>query len=254
MFDTLPEGESKLYKLGKFCDEPSNDRKPPEAVDFEKGIYCKLVRFGSNAPKSYTAEYLLPSGKRLFKTRLKGIKSKGSRIIVEEKTLLDDIKSKKRRVSSAYDMETICPGAGSISKRQRIDALQTSEMERRNRLLDQSDLSYAAKSESTHKAMYSAILDDDLVMRTRAQQSLKNFGMAPQRFEKAIDASGQQTARSAYDFTVSNVSRDVCGSILTRRRQLNDSEAAFLGLSVYDAGRILVPYGYNYDGALYSLL
>lgn len=246
LFDKMPLGETALYKLGKFCDEPSNDCGCGDLVDFKAGAYGKVVRFASNAPKSYTVTYELPNGSTKYKSRLKGIKSNGSRLFVDEKGTLDHLK----RGRDEADEEEI---AAYPSKKARVSFLLNKETTRRVDLFDQSTTSYSKSSEDTHNAMYDAITNEDLVLRTRCQATLKSFGMFPQAHERDVGASGVDQTRAAYDFTVTNVQRDVCGDILTRRRRLTQEESSFLGLSRYDAGRILVPYGYNYDRSLFSL-
>lgn len=246
LFDQMPAGETALYKLGKFCDEPSNDCGCGNLVDFKAGAYGKVVRFASNAPKSYTVTYQLPNGTTKYKSRLKGIKTNGSRLFVDEKGALDHLKRGRDVFEEDSDTEP-------VSKKARIDSLQHVESSRRINLFDQSTTSYSKSSKDTHDAMYDAITTDELILRTRCQATLKNFGMFPQSHELDVGASGTQQSRAAYDYTVANVQRDVCGDVLTRRRRLTAEEISFLGLSRYDAGRILVPYGYNYDRSLFLL-
>lgn len=244
LFDQMPAGETALYKLGKFCDEPSNDCGCGNLVNFKAGAYGKVGRFASNAPKSYTVTYDLPNGTTKYKSRLKGVKTNGSRIFVDEKCALDHLK--RGRDVSFEDAPT-------PSKKARIEFLLNKETTRRIDLFDQSETSYSKSAKATHDAMYDAITTDDLLLRTRCQATLKNFGMFPQSHEKDIGASGTQRDRAAYDYTVANVQRDVCGDVLTRRRRLTTEEIEFLGLCEYDASRILVPYGYNYDRSLFLL-
>lgn len=248
LFDQMPAGETALYKLGKFCDEPSNDCGCGDLVDFKAGAYGKVVRFASNAPKSYTVTYELPNGTTKYKSRLKGIKTNGSRIFVDEKGTLDHL---KRGRNVFEDTEEDSP---SPTKKARIEELQHGETARRIDLFDQSAASYSKSAKETHDAMYDAITTDELILRTRCQATLKNFGMFPQSHEMDVGASGNKQNRTAYDFTVANVQRDVCGDILTRRRRLTVEEIQFLGLGEYDAQRILVPYGYNYDRSLFALV
>lgn len=242
LFDQPGDGDTPLTKLGRFCDEPSNDCGCGSLVDFRKGKFARVVRFASNAPKSYTVTYELPNGEAKFKSRLKGIKTVGSRLFVDEKTELDRHKRGMEVDQGEFP-----------SKKARIEALVNEETARRIELFDASNVSYSKSSELTHNAMYTAITDPDAVLRTRCQGTLKNFGMFPQSHELDVSKDGMITKRTPYDFTVANVQRDVCGDILTRRRKLTSQEIEFLGLSDYDAGRILVPFGWNYDGALYSL-
>lgn len=256
LFDQMPTGETALYKLGKFCDEPSNDCGCGNLVDFKAGAYGKVVRFASNAPKSYTVTYELPNGTTKYKSRLKGIKTNGSRLFVDEKGTLDHLKRGRdvfEEEEGHEDSDVATSTSPSPSKKARIDSLLTQETSRRIDLFDQSTTSYSKASKATHDAMYDAITTEELILRTRCQGTLKNFGMFPQSHELDVGASGTQQARTAYDFTVANVQRDVCGDVLTRRRRLTTEEISFLGLSRYDAGRILVPYGYNYDRSLFLL-
>lgn len=243
LFDQPGEGDTPLTKLGRFCDEPSNDCGCGSLVDFRKGKFARVVRFASNAPKSYTVTYELPNGDTKFKSRLKGIKTVGSRLFVDEKTELDRHKRGMEVDQGEFP-----------SKKARIEALINEETARRIELFDTSDVSYSKSSELTHNAMYTAITDPDAVLRTRCQGTLKNFGMFPQSHELDVGKDGTVDRRTPYDFTVANVQRDVCGDILTRRRKLTSREIEFLGLSEYDAGRILVPFGWNYDSALYNLV
>ena len=255
LFDQMQPGDTTLTKLGRFCDEPSNDCGCGDLVNFRQGNYGKVVRFASNAPKSYTVTYDLPNGTTKFKSRLKGVKTNGSRIFVD---ILGDLDHLKRGREVAFAGED---GDGDDAeqpqqkkpKKDRVAELQKSETTRRIEMFDASTTSYAKSSQQTHEAMYDAIVNDDLVLRTRCQGTLKNFGLFPQPHERSIGPGGELQARAAYDFTVTNVQRDVCGDILTRRRRLTGEEIAFLGLSEYDANRILVPYGYNYDRSLFSL-
>jgi hypothetical protein len=252
LFDQMGSGDTPLTKLGRFCDEPSNDCGCGDLVDFKAGAYGKVVRFASNAPKSYTVTYELPNGATKFKSRLKGIKTNGSRLFVDEKSTLDHLK-RCRDIAFDDSTDTEDTPTPTPSKKARIDSLQHSETARRIDLFDQSTTSYSKSSELTHNAMYEAITTDELILRTRCQGTLKNFGLFPQSHEMSIGASGESKMRAPYDYTVANVQRDVCGDILTRRRRLTSEEIAFLGFSDYDANRILVPYGYNYDRSLFSL-
>lgn len=247
LYDQMPAGETALYKLGKFCDEPSNDCGCGNLVDFKAGAYGKVVRFASNAPKSYTVTYELPNGTTKYKSRLKGVKTNGSRIFVDEKGTLDHLK----RGRDVFEEDAAISDLP--SKKARIDFILNKETSRRIDLFDQSTTSYSKSTKETHDAMYEAITTDDLILRTRCQGTLKNFGMFPQSHELDLGASGVNQSRSAYDYTVANVQRDVCGDILTRRRRLTAEEIQFLGISEYDGNRILVPYGYNYDRSLFSL-
>jgi len=242
LFDQPGEGDTPLTKLGRFCDEPSNDCGCGSLVDFRKGKFARVVRFASNAPKSYTVTYELPNGDTKFKSRLKGIKTVGSRLFVDEKSELDRHKRGMEVDQGEFP-----------SKKARLEALVNEETARRIDLFDTSNVSYSKAAELTHNAMYTAITDPNAVLRTRCQGTLKNFGMFPQPHELDVGKDSSIERRTPYDFTVANVQRDVCGDILTRRRKLTTQEIEFLGLSDYDAGRILVPFGWNYDGALYSL-
>lgn len=264
LFDQMPTDQSALYKLGKFCDEPSNDCGCGDKVDFRTGSYGKVVRFASNAPKSYTVTYELPNGTTKYKSRLKGVKTNGSRIFVDDIGELDE---RKRRRNVAFDgedpdeqeqaHEQISKKArleGQITQKERLEALQKSETKRRIALFDASTTPYSKSSQDTHNAMYTAITDSTQILRTLCQATLKNFGLFPQAHELDVGASGKVRPRAAYDYTVTNVQRDVCSDILTRRRPLTKEEILFLGLDDYDASRILVPYGYNYDRSLFTLL
>jgi len=252
LFDQMGSGDTPLTKLGRFCDEPSNDCGCGDLVDFKAGAYGKVVRFASNAPKSYTVTYELPNGATKFKSRLKGIKTNGSRLFVDEKSTLDHLK-RGRDVAFDDSTNTEDTPTPTPSKKARIDSLQHSETARCIDLFDQSTTSYSKSSELTHNAMYEAITTDELILRTRCQGTLKNFGLFPQSHEMDVGASGESKMRASYDYTVANVQRNVCGDILTRRRRLTSEEIAFLGLCEYDANRILVPYGYNYDRSLFLL-
>lgn len=252
LFDQMGSGDTPLTKLGRFCDEPSNDCGCGDLVDFKAGAYGKVVRFASNAPKSYTVTYELPNGATKFKSRLKGIKTNGSRLFVDEKSTLDHLK-RGRDIAFDDSTDTEDTPTPTPSKKARIDSLQHSETARRIDLFDQSTTSYSKSSELTHNAMYEAITTDELILRTRCQGTLKNFGLFPQSHEMDVGASGESKMRAPYDYTVANVQRDVCGDILTRLRRLTSEEIEFLGLCEYDANRILVPYGYNYDRSLFLL-
>lgn len=258
LFDQMGPGDTTLTKLGRFCDEPSNDCGCGDLVNFREGKYGKVVRFASNAPKSYTVTYELPNGTTKFKSRLKGVKTNGSRIFVDTLGDLDHLKRGREVAFAGDDGDGDDPELQQKKpkkpKKERVAELQTSETIRRIEMFDASTTSYGKSSQQTHEAMYDAIVNDDLVLRTRCQGTLKNFGLFPQPHELSVGASGEVKARAPYDFTVTNVQRDVCGDILTRRRRLTSEEIDFLGLTPYDAARILVPYGYNYDRSLFTLL
>jgi hypothetical protein len=61
-----------LAKLGKYADEWEADN-PDYTPDFDSGKCVKILRFGSNAPKSYTAYGVTPTGKEIWKSRCKGV-------------------------------------------------------------------------------------------------------------------------------------------------------------------------------------
>ena len=101
----------------------------------------------SNAPKSYTVTYELPNGTIKHKSRLKGIKTNGSRLFVDEKSELDHL---KRGRDVAFDDSTDTEDSPTPTKKARIDSLQQSETVRRIDLFDQSTTSYSKSSEATH--------------------------------------------------------------------------------------------------------
>jgi hypothetical protein len=59
-------------KLGKYADEWEQDDSG-YVPDFAAGNLVKVLRFGSNAPKSYTAYGVTPTGQEIWKSRCKGV-------------------------------------------------------------------------------------------------------------------------------------------------------------------------------------
>jgi hypothetical protein len=125
--------------------------------------------------------------------------------------------------------------------------------EDKKRLLEQSNDRYSKKSKPTADAMYRAITTGGCFLATFKPQTLKLFGNIPQKHEMSIDNDNVETVRDGNSISVTNVDRDVLGEILTRRRKLTAEEVGILNLSKYDAERILVPNGWNWDGALFNL-
>lgn len=126
--------------------------------------------------------------------------------------------------------------------------------EDKKRLLEQSDTRYSKKSKSTADEMYRTITTGGMTLATYKPQTLKLTGCMPQRHEISMDNDYVQSRREAHSFSATSVSREVLGEILTRRRQLTAEEVGILELSEYDAERILVPNGWNWDRSLFTLV
>lgn len=132
-------------------------------------------------------------------------------------------------------------------------ALVTSSSESKKRSLDDSDDTYGKKSARTADMMFRAITTGEDFIATKATRTLKNFGLTPQPYERSYLVDGSAVSREAFTYSVTNVTRDVLGQVLTRRRPLTDEEVSFLSLNEYDASRIRVPHGWNWDGSLFKL-
>jgi hypothetical protein len=72
LYESKAKTPGILTKLGKFADEQEPDDATYEP-DFANGVHVKVMRFASNAPKSYTMKSVTPGGKVLYKSRCKGV-------------------------------------------------------------------------------------------------------------------------------------------------------------------------------------
>lgn len=249
----VPEGKHPKTKTGKFLDECANDSKSSVPTHWESLTCTSILKFGCNAPKSYCTEYKLADGRVKYKNRLKGIYGGGSKIVVDDKDLIDDEKKLGKRPFQYFETEEEYEAAKQEEKRQKIEAYRAEAIAyRHQRLLSSTDI-YGSKCKTTFEKMWECITNETKVLRTYAPGRLKNFGAFPQRFELDVNTDGKISRRQPYDFSATGMTRDVCGETLTRRRQLTSDEIEVLGLSEYDAMRLLVPFGWNYDGALFTL-
>jgi hypothetical protein len=172
---------------------------------------------------------------------------------VDDKDLIDDEKKLGKRPFQYFATEEEYEAAKQEEKRQKIEAYRAEAIAyRHQRLLSSTDI-YGSKCKTTFEKMWECITNETKVLRTYAPGRLKNFGAFPQRFELDVNTDGKISRRQPYDFSATGMTRDVCGETLTRRRQLTSDEIEVLGLSEYDAMRLLVPFGWNYDGALFTL-
>lgn len=123
----------------------------------------------------------------------------------------------------------------------------------RKRALEDAELRFEKKSKAVHDEVYASITNEDRYLATRAERTMKNFGLTPQNHEKSVDKDGIMYHRDPNTYSTTNVNRDVLKTITTRRRKLTPEEVMYLDLRPYDANRILVPFGWNWDGALFML-
>lgn len=112
---------------------------------------------------------------------------------------------------------------------------------------------FSKKSEVVTRLICDAVASETSFLSTKASRTLKTFGFIPQRHERSVNNMGETKSREPWTFSVTNVHRDVLRSIMTRRRRLTLEEVSYLGLGAYDARRILVPNGWNWDNSLFTL-
>jgi hypothetical protein len=208
-----PTEDDLLDQLGKYCDEVSNDNKLGHMVDFRSGRFSRLLRFAAAGPKAYVAIFQCLDGKIRAKIRIKGVKD-GSVVDV-----MDTTTGCKRRRDEDNEYELI------FSKK---------------------DLRLAEE-------LIEVIKDPDLKIQTLSTGTLKLLGLVPPSHEVLREQDGMIIPSEPFSIMTTNINRGVLGSITTRRRKLTQDEIDFLGLSSYDAARLRVPNGYNYDGSLFEL-
>jgi hypothetical protein len=121
------------------------------------------------------------------------------------------------------------------------------------RTLDGECVVFNKKSEAITRMIYRAVTESGIFLSTIAPRVIKSFGFMPQGYEKSVNNMGETRPRDPWTITISTIDRDVVKTILTRRRLLRAEEVSKLGLNEYDARRILVPNGWNWDGALFKL-
>jgi hypothetical protein len=218
LYESSTKTPGVLTKLGKFADEQEPDDRNYEP-DFMNGQHVKVVRFASNAPKSYTMKSTTPDGQVLYKTRCKGVPMNNTTLHLA--TTIDD-----------------------------ADPLEYREMQ-------ETYLHFNPKDPKAHELMYEAIKSPDHCIKTKTPQTLKRFGVRTQRSDVIKDAEGGQRTVEPWSINVTNVERTICsdGESLRwkRRRNLTDDEADYLGFDEDERRRILVPCHWNYDGSLFEL-
>lgn len=121
------------------------------------------------------------------------------------------------------------------------------------RTVDGECVVFNKKSEAITRMIYRAVTESGIFLSTIAPRTFKSFGFIPQKYEKSVNNMGETRPRDPWTITISTVDRDVVKTILTRRRLLTGAEVSKLQLNEYDARRILVPNGWNWDGALFNL-
>lgn len=124
----------------------------------------------------------------------------------------------------------------------------------RKRALEETEIRFNKKSKLVHEQVYEAIVNDNVYLSTRYDGAMKNFGLMPQAYEKTTDQYGVTSSRQPNTYSNTNVNRDVFKQVNTRRRFLTSEEVSFLQLDEYNSSRILVPTGWNSDGALFNLV
>lgn len=121
------------------------------------------------------------------------------------------------------------------------------------RTVDGECVVFKKKSKDITDLIYKAVTNPDGYLSTHAPRIFKNTGIIPQKFEKSVNNLGEIRPREPWTFSITNVDRCVLKNIMTRRRLLSAEEVSYLKLNEYDARRILVPNGWNWDGALFNL-
>ena len=124
----------------------------------------------------------------------------------------------------------------------------------RKRMIEDTELRFNKKCKLVHDETYRAITQESTYLASFAPRVMKNFGMTPQYHEKTTDKDGITYDRIPNTYSVGNLNRDVLKRFTTRRRKLLHEEVGILQLSPYDANRIRVPTGWNWDGALFNLV
>lgn len=124
----------------------------------------------------------------------------------------------------------------------------------RKRALQDTELRFNKKCKLVHDETYAAITQDSTYLASFAPRVIKNFGMTPQYHEKTKDKDGMVYDRVPNTYSTANLNRDVLKNFTTRRRKLTPQEVGILELNQYDANRIRVPTGWNWDGALFDLI
>lgn len=112
---------------------------------------------------------------------------------------------------------------------------------------------FSKKREDITRLIHKTVTTPGAYISTFYQRTFKQYGFIPQSYERSVNNNGQSTPIEPWSHFITNVRRDVLKDITTRRRFLTSEEVRYLTLNEYDASRILVPNGWNWDGALYSL-
>jgi len=277
-------------KTGRFLDEQAPDnvlssKKPedpgyeePDYVeDFKNGVYVRVTKFASAAPKTYTHRAEKPTGEIKFKTKCKGVPLGRA-----ELTLVDIPKDERR--GRSY---------GSIHEREKMKEVQMTQLhvppkflgdeyrgalfrgsmdakiepeeednEEAERWLLREKHKQKKEMEIAHEMMYEAVRSDKLMLSTHTSQTLKKFGMQA-RTANVLRSDGSTEPSKQYTIGATNLDRCICkdGETLRwkGRRNLTHKEINFL-FPDYTAEQKalvrrnhLVPIGYNYDGLLFKL-
>ena len=215
----LHYGDSTIPKSGKFLDELTRKKDCDE--DFKKNKFVKVIKFASNAPKSYTAACLCPNGEKIFKSKCKGIPYNADIVLVPNKK------------------------NGELE----IDIIDIDD-----HLVESTK--FICSSEDVHNRMFYAISSPDVALSSLAIQRIKKHGInVKNKFSHRTDGASVPLDPLAMGTT--DLKRELCsdGEILNwpGRRMLSKQEALFLELSEKDWKRLLVPIGWNEKGSLFSL-
>jgi hypothetical protein len=122
------------------------------------------------------------------------------------------------------------------------------------RTIDGDNIKFSKKAEAITRLIHKAVRTPGAYISTFYRQSFKSYGFIPQGHERVTNDAGQIKRAEPWTQCITNVRRDVLKEVTSRRRLLTSEEVKYLGLNEYDASRILVPNGWNWDGALFRLI
>lgn len=122
------------------------------------------------------------------------------------------------------------------------------------RTIDGDNIKFSKKAEAITRLIHKAVRTPGAYISTFYRQSFKSYGFIPQGHERVTNDAGQIKRAEPWTQCITNVRRDVLKEVASRRRLLTSEEVKYLGLNEYDASRILVPNGWNWDGALFRLI
>jgi hypothetical protein len=218
LYDEVKEGNNRA-KLGKFADECEPDDRD-YTPDYKKGHYVRIVKFASNAPKTYTHEAEVPlkdgtEWKTVYGSKCKGVPGASATAVIEA---IGD-----KPVPAGFEKP----------------------------------IPFNGKSKELHEYMSLAVKSKEYRLRTFSSAQLKLMGAFTKEADQYVDSHSTVRQLEPYSISATPMQRNVCsdGDDLKwhGRRNLTPAEAFHLDFTPEETRNILVPIGFNYDGALFKL-